>query len=104
MQAIFQMTLDTHAALTTEAAREPGNVEPSSILLFVHAAAHDAAMQAVSSAAAQHSVTLLPRCATLSMPHGIFWPLTAAGYMPPSIPTEHVLCVFQAWKGLSLQH
>ena len=71
MQAIFQMRLETHTAPTINPASEPGNLEPSRILLLVHAAAHDAAVQAVTSAAAQHGVTLQPRYAAMNMLHGI---------------------------------
>ena len=71
MQAIFQMRLETHTAPTTDSATEPGNLEPSRMLLFVHAAAHDATVQAVTSAAAQHGATLQPRYAVMNVPHGI---------------------------------
>ena len=71
MQAIFQMRLETHTAPTIDSASEPDNLEPSTILLFVHAAAHDAAVQAVTSAAAQHGVTLQPRYGAMNMLHGI---------------------------------
>ena len=103
MQAIFQMRLETHTVPTVDSASEPGNLEPSRILLFVHAAAHDAAVQAVTSAAAQHGVTLQPRYAAMDMLHGISCGLHTLpwGICLPASPLHVRIMSFLPGKGWS---
>ena len=99
MQAIFQMGLEAQAPLTAEEASEPDNPGPSRMLLFVHAAAHDAAARAVTAAAAQHSVTLQLRSAALHMLHSCWPPYAELGIMLTRTSIIYEPCILPAWKG-----